>query len=161
MNIFLLDYDIERCAEYCCDKHVIKMIEKNVQMLCTVLNKIGFKTPYRSAHKNHPCVIWIGVSFDNFLWLKDLTLLLNDEYLYRFDKQRNHPSIEVLHSISQYRYAHNGLTPFLQTMPIKYKVPGDAVTAYRRFYIAEKQGFARWTLRDKPDWFVKLGSAAI
>ncbi len=118
MNIFLLDYDIESCAEYYCDQHVIKMIQKNVQMLCTVLNKIGFKTPYRSAHKNNPCVIWLGVSFDNFLWLKDLTLLLNDEYLYRFDKQRNHPSIEVLHSISQYRYAHNGLTPFPQTMPI-------------------------------------------
>jgi hypothetical protein len=35
-------------------------------------------------------------------------------------------------------------------------INGDAVTAYRRFYIAEKQCFARWTLRDKPEWFVEL-----
>jgi hypothetical protein len=41
-------------------------------------------------------------------------------------------------------------------MPIEYKVPGDAVAAYRRFYIAEKKSFARWTLGDKPDWFVNL-----
>ena len=77
------------------------MIQKNVQILCTVLNKMGLKTPYKSIHKNHPSVLWIADSFDNFLWLKDLTLLLNDEYLYRFDKQRNHRSIEILESISK------------------------------------------------------------
>ena len=158
MNIFLLDYDIERCAEYHCDQHVVKMIRENVQMLCTVLNKMGLKTPYKSTHKNHPCILWIADSFDNFLWLKDLTLLLNDEYLYRFDKQTNHHSIEILHSISKYRYAQHGLTPFPQTMPLEYKVPGNAVAAYRQFYIAKKQSFARWTLRDKPDWFVNLES---
>jgi hypothetical protein len=158
LNIFLLDYDIERCAEYHCDQHVVKMIRENVQMLCTVLNKMGLKTPYKSTHKNHPCILWIADSFDNFLWLKDLTLLLNDEYLYRFDKQTNHHSIEILHSISKYRYAHHGLTPFPQTMPLEYKVPGNAVAAYRQFYIAKKQSFARWTLRDKPDWLVNLES---
>ena len=161
MNIYLLDHDIERCAEYHYGQHIVKMIQESVQILCIVLNKIGFKTPYKSIHNNHPYVLWVSDSFGNFLWLKDLTLLLNEEYHYRFDKQKNHPSIEVLHSTSQYRYTHNGLTPFPQKMPIKYKVPGDAVTAYRRFYIAEKQGFACWTLRDKPNWFVKLNSSAI
>lgn len=158
LNIFFLDYDIECCAEYHCDQHVVKMTLESVQMLCTALNKMGLETPYKSTHTNHPCVLWVGDSFDNFLWLKDLTLLLNDEYLYRFDKQKNHRSIEVQQAISGYRYAHHGLTPFPQAMPNEYKVPGNAVAAYRRFYIAEKKSFARWTRRDKPEWFVELES---
>jgi hypothetical protein len=40
-------------------------------------------------------------------------------------------------------------------MPDEYKIPGDAVKAYRRFYIAEKRYFARWSRRDKPEWFVE------
>jgi hypothetical protein len=132
------------------------MILESVQILCTVLNKMELKTPYRSTHKNHPCVLWVGDSYDNFLWLKDLTLFLNDEYRYRFDRQKNHQSIEVLKSISGYRYGRRGLTPFAQAMPNDYKVTGDPVAAYRRFYIAEKRSFARWSRRDKPEWFTEL-----
>ena len=156
MNIFLLDHDIERCAQYHCDQHVVKMILEGVQILCTALNKMGLETPYKPTHKNHPCVLWVGESFDNFLWLKDLTLFLNDEYRYRFDKQTNHRSIDVLHSISRYRYARLGLTPFAQAMPREYRITGYAVSAYRRFYIAEKSHFARWTKRDKPEWFKEV-----
>ena len=154
MNIFLLDHDIERCAQYHCDQHVTKMILESVQILSTALNKMGLDTPYKSTHSNHPCVLWVSDSFDNFLWLKDLAFFLNDEYRYRFDKQECHRSIDVLHSISSYRYTSRCLTPFAQAMPDKYKIPGDAVSAYRRFYIAEKQRFARWTRREKPEWFV-------
>ena len=79
MNIFVLDTDIKKCAQYHCDKHVVKMILESVQMLCTALNKKGFTTPYKSTHVKHPCVLWVESSHDNFLWLKNLTLALNDE----------------------------------------------------------------------------------
>ena len=36
MNIFILDKDIEKCAEAHVDRHVIKMILESAQMLCTV-----------------------------------------------------------------------------------------------------------------------------
>jgi len=161
LNIFLLDHDIERCAQSHCDQHVVKMILESVQILCTALNKIGMETPYKSTHRNHPCVLWVGESFDNFLWLKDLAWFLNDEYQYRFDKSEDHRSIEVLKSISSYRYARRGLTPFAQAMPGEYKIPGDAVNAYRRFYVGEKQRFARWTRREKPVWFVELAKETV
>jgi hypothetical protein len=161
LNIFLLDQDIERCAQYHCDQHVVKMILESVQIMCTSLNNLGLETPYRSTHSNHPCVLWVGESFDNFLWLKDLTLLLNDEYQYRFDTQKNHRSIEVLHSISGYRYARRGLTPFAQAMPVEYRIPDNPVRAYRRFYCAEKSHFARWTKREKPEWFIEPASEAV
>ena len=153
MNIFLLDYDVERCAQYHCDQHVVKMVLESVQIMCTVLNKMGYDTPYKSTHQKHPCVLWVASSYDNFLWLKRLTLSLNEEYRYRFDKQTDHRSIDVLRSISGYRYEPGGLTPFAQAMPDKYKIAGDAVTAYRRFYIGEKRHFARWTRRKQPAWF--------
>jgi hypothetical protein len=161
LNIFLLDHDIERCAQSHCDQHVVKMILESVQIMCTVLNKMGLETPYKPTHGNHPCVLWVGESFDNFLWLKDLTWFLNDEYRYRFDKQEDHRSIGALQLISRHRYARRGLTPFAQAMPSEYKIPGDAVSAYRNFYIAEKKRFARWTQREKPEWFVELGTETV
>jgi len=35
MNIFILDEDIDKCAEYHVDKHVVKMILESAQLLCT------------------------------------------------------------------------------------------------------------------------------
>ncbi len=159
MNIFVLDRDVTRCARYHCDQHVVKMILESVQMLCTALNKKGFSTPYRSTHINHPCVLWVEESFDNFMWLKKLALALNDEYRFRFGKSANHKSLSVLHEISDHHYAYNGLSEFAQAMPAQYKIPGDAVGAYRRFYVGEKLRFARWTKRNAPAWIAQADLA--
>ena len=50
------------------------------------------------------------------------------------------------------RFESAGLTEFAQAMPEKYKVPGNAVKAYRAFYLGEKMRFARWTRRRLPRW---------
>jgi hypothetical protein len=152
MNIFVLDKDIEKCAQYHCDKHVVKMTLESVQILCTALNKKGFTTPYKSTHIKHPCVLWVEESFDNFLWLKSLALALNTEYRFRYERNSDHNSIFVLNEISNYSYEYQGLTEFAQAMPDKYKVSGDAVKAYRQFYFGEKMEFAKWTKRSVPKW---------
>ena len=152
MNIFILDKNIKKCAAYHCDQHVVKMILESVQMLCTALNKKGFTTPYKSTHVKHPCVLWVEESYDNFIWLQNLAIALNDEYAYRYNKKTDHKSMSVLPQIKQHRFESNGLTEFAQAMPDEYKVPGDAVRAYRQFYLGEKMGFATWTRRRKPAW---------
>ena len=152
MNIFILDTDIETCAQYHCDQHVVKMILESVQMLCTALNKQGFTTPYKSTHIKHPCVLWVEESFGNFLWLKELALALNTEYRFRYERDTDHKSISVLNEITNCIYEDRGLTEFAQAMPDKYKVPGDAVKAYRQFYLGEKMQFAKWTKRNVPNW---------
>lgn len=152
MNIFILDKDIERCAHYHCDQHVVKMILESVQILCTALNKKGFSTPYKSTHVKHPCVLWVEESLGNFSWLSQLTLALNTEYRFRFEKDSDHKSIGVLKEISNHTYDDRGRTEFAQAMPDKYKVPGDAVAAYRQFYLGEKMRFAKWTRRSVPEW---------
>ena len=152
MNIFVLDLDIRNCARYHCDQHVSKMILERAQLLCTALNKQGLQTPYRSTHINHPCVLWVEESYDNFLWLARLATALNAEYRYRFRKTVDHQSIAVINAVSSISYKSCGLTPFAQAMPAQYKAPGNAVLAYRRFYVGEKLSFARWTRRRRPSW---------
>jgi hypothetical protein len=153
LNIFVLDRDIRRCAEYHSDRHVVKMILESAQMLCTVLNENGVKAPYRSTHMHHPCTLWAGTSLENWKWLRSLALSLNDEYRYRFDHQEDHRSAIVARDLPLPPIRNVGLTEFAQAMPETCRVPGDAVRAYRKFYIAEKASFATWTKRPVPDWF--------
>jgi len=153
MNIFVLDRDIVRCAQYHCDSHVSKMILESVQIMCTALHAKGFTPPYRPTHARHPCVLWAGRSYDNFLWLGQLARALNDEYRYRYAKNRDHASIAVLNEIDQYQFESLGLTEFVQAMPDEYKIKGDAVESYRRFYRGEKHAFAKWTQRARPFWW--------
>ena len=153
MNIFVLDRNITTCARYHADQHVVKMILESAQMLCTVVNEAGGQSPYKSTHPQHPCTLWAGASLANWLWLQRLALALNDEYRYRYRKDVDHKSATVVRNLALPGLAEIGLTEFAQAVPEQYRVPGDAVLAYRRFYIAEKAHFARWTRRRSPRWF--------
>ena len=152
MNIFVLDRNIKKCAQYHCDQHVVKMILESVQIMCTALNKQGFTTPYKSTHIKHPCVLWAEESYDNFLWLKSLAIELNNEYRFRYQKSHHHKSLAVLAEIETLSYRSQGLTPFAQAMPNKYKCKNNPVRAYRTFYRVEKSRFAKWTRRRPPPW---------
>lgn len=67
MNIFYLDKDPKLCAQYHCDKHVVKMILESAQLLCTAVNEAAGKevAPYKSTHVNHPCSIWSWSGIDD------------------------------------------------------------------------------------------------
>lgn len=41
MNIFYLDENPKLCAEYHCDRHVVKMILESAQLLCTAVRVLG------------------------------------------------------------------------------------------------------------------------
>ena len=83
MNIFVLDKDIKKCAQYHCDRHVIKMILESSQMLSTACRMNGVHDGYKATHISHPCSIWVRESLDNWFWLRDLVTELNEEYKYR------------------------------------------------------------------------------
>lgn len=153
MNIFILDNNIKKCARYHCDKHVVKMILEYTQILCTVCNENEIKTPYRSTHKKHPCVLWAGASVQNWLWLKSLTTALNAEYKYRYKKDQDHASYKIASSLPTPALPNLGITAHPQTMPEEFRIPQCPVLAYRQYYIARKRYFANWTRRHKPVWF--------
>lgn len=156
MNIFILDLNITKCAQYHCDKHVVKMILESAQILSTVCYKYGIQTQYRPTHINHPCTLWAGKSISNWLWLKDLALQLNDEYKFRFNKCDDHKSATIINQLPCPPIPKNELTEFVQAMPLKYKNLSP-VQAYRQYYIHEKFKICTWKKRSTPQWFKENG----
>lgn len=152
MNIFVLDRNPKQAAEWHLDKHIVKMPLETAQMLCTVLNQNGVKTPYKSTHVKHPCTIWAGKSMDNFIWLCELGLELCKEYTYRYDKIHKCEAIikECLTYCS--KVPNTGLTEFVQAMPEEIKQK-DPVDGYKNYYRISKKEFATWKKRNPPNWF--------
>lgn len=155
MNIFILDENINKCAIYHCDKHVVKMLLESAQILCTVANLAGIKTPYRSTHINHPCVKWAQSSIQNWRWLKRLAFALNREFKYRFDG-KDHKSFEAIAKLKEPKLPNIGLTSWPQAMPDSFKISKNPVQAYRNYYAAMKRPFATWKRRRIPKWYLAL-----
>jgi hypothetical protein len=153
MNIFLLDKNLEKCAQYHVNRHVVKMILESAQLLCSVHHICGeLEPPYKLAHKNHPCTIWCRASLTNYLYLCELGLELSKEYTYRYNK--HHKSTDVIQWCLNNlpNIPDIGFTPPALAMPDQYKVD-DFVQSYRNYYIGEKKGFATWKNREIPYWF--------
>ena len=118
MNIFVLDKDPRRAAEYHCDKHVVKMILEAGSMLCTahwlgwarmlkappMKSKLlqqwlydnvpkDLQPPWKMTHANHPCTQWTRHVWGNYMWHSRLGLALCDVYTERYGKV--HKSHEV------------------------------------------------------------------
>lgn len=149
VNIFVLDYDQPKCAEYHCNQHVVKMIIESVQMLSTACRLNGLDQGYKITHQNHPCSVWVRASLSNWKWLESLVYHLNEEFKFRF-KGVDHKSFLVSQALSTPRIEDLGLTPFALAMPEHCRRP-DPVEAYRCYYQQEKK-FATWTKRDRPFW---------
>jgi len=154
MNIFLLDKNLEKCAQYHVNRHVVKMILESAQLLCSVHHICGeLEPPYKLAHKNHPCSIWCRASLTNYLYLCELGLELSKEYTYRYNK--HHKSTDVIQWCLNNlpNIPDIGFTPPALAMPDQYKVD-DFVQSYRNYYIGEKKSFATWKNREIPYWFI-------
>lgn len=154
MNIFVLDTSPKLAAEYHCDKHVVKMILESAQLLCSALHLNGVEAPYRLTHKNHPCAIWTRESRENYEWLLDLTYRLCEEYTHRYGKVHKTLSSGVVAFCNEQRKVVGAgeFTPFALAMPDEYR--GECpVKAYRAYYIGEKQHIAKWSNREKPQWY--------
>ena len=151
MNIFLLDEDPKKCAEQHTDKHVVKMILESVQMMSSAVRIAGIDSGYRLTHKNHPCSIWVRKSLSNYNWLKQLVEELNAEYKYRYGKDINHKSYDVMKTLPEPNIPDIGLTEFALAMPEKYK-NDNAVVAYRNYYKGEKKHLFSWKMRKTPEW---------
>lgn len=159
MNIFVLDSNPKRAAMMQCDVHVVKMVLETSQLLCTYFNELGFKTPYKSTHKNHPCSVWLRESPSNVYWLLQHGCMLSTEYKKRYNKR--HKSSDVIWECVQLFYKNqfdsfilHDLTPFKLAMPDKY-YHDDPVVAYRQYYRSDKKESLKrftYTNSEEPSW---------
>jgi len=162
MNIFFLDYDTQKCAQYHCDKHVVKMILETAQLLCGVHHMTDQMTtnnrpstdqvPYKLSHKNHPCAIWSRESLSNYLYLCDLGLELCKEYTYRYGKKHKSQDVIEWCLINKPNIIDKNFTTPPKAMPDEYKV-NDVIESYRNYYRGAKKSFAVWKYRNLPEWF--------
>jgi hypothetical protein len=155
MNIFFLDYDVKKCAQYHVDKHVVKMILETAQLLCGVHHTVSpdnVNVPYKLSHKNHPCSIWSRESLTNYLYLCELGLELCYEYTYRYGKRHKSQDVIEWCLVNKPNIKDVGFTEPAKAMPDEYKVK-SVVDSYRNYYMGAKSGFAVWKKREKPFWF--------
>lgn len=157
MNIFILDSNIDRCARYHCDKHVIKMITEYNQILSTAcfLHRIHIEGMYRPTHINHPCVKWTLESKENFKYLLRLNIALTKEYTHRYGKihagERLIPLFKKI--LKFYPKGIGGMTDFPICVNKENILGSDVISEYRNFYNNDKARFCTWKNRNKPSWF--------
>lgn len=181
MNLFFLDQDLDKCAEYHIDKHVTKMVLETAQLLTTAVwvdRYIGFVprkltheelgvikdvkratpnidnrvfTRYLSTHENHPSAVWVRSSLENFYWTVCYANALASEAVYRGYKY--HASCaEVNRMPDPVNLPDHGFTKFALAMPDQLK-SDDPIASYRKFYMLDKHPFASWKRRGKPHWW--------
>lgn len=153
MNLFFLDQNLTKCAEYHVDKHVGKLILEASQIVCTAFYLQNINAPYRPSHKNHPTSRWSRASRENLDWTLSYATELAIENNYRTGKW--HKSFEVVlwaqknkHLLS---FEQQGLTEFALAMPECYKT-SCPIESYRNYYREAKKHLHSWKNRDKPSW---------
>jgi hypothetical protein len=170
MNLFFLHHDPKTCAEYHCDKHVVKMILELVQMLCTAHICGGGVAPYRVFNKNHPMVIWVRASKENYTFTATLAQCLSAEYTHRYNRihacdqhiiwlNENLPVFKETVYLKNVTFSTNKYLEELNVTPVPLTIPEDVkcedtICSYRRCYNVYKKRFAKWTNRPIPWWFL-------
>ena len=150
MNIFYLDKDPVRAAQYQYNKHVVKMILESAQMLCTAhhhyAEELGYDNsyiPYKKAHYNHPSTIWTRQNSRNYYWLYHHMLALGDEYTKRYNK--THLTIskcwQPLQFVPKGMPLGGPITQPPQAMPDEFK-RDCAIHAYWLYYVYDKKHIA-------------------
>ena len=176
MNIFYLHEDPIQNVKWHVDKHVVKMATEYAQLLSTAHRFLDgelyedrtknnhrikrWKLPderenvlYKASHVNHPCNVWVRESKSNYRLMYQIYMACLAEYTYRYGKIHgaSKPSISLLRTPNNIKDI--GLTEVPQAMPEYCKVTGNPIQAYKNYYINEKNGFANWKNRTKPEWY--------
>lgn len=182
MNIFYLDEDVSKCAQYHCDKHVLKMTVESIQMLGSAYYlQHGFKVYknlrpeelekmkeifegfprdrlYKISHPHHPSTKWVASSINNWNWLLELGMNLTKEFAIRYNKiHATQPRYEWMNK----NLSNDPWTPPPVAQPLIYK-KSDPIESHRNFYFNEKVSFAKWDkLLNEPTWFTELRSRTL
>lgn len=155
MNIFVTSFDPFESAQVLDDKRVIKMILESAQILSTVMNENEIKGPYKSTHKNHPVVLWVKESSENYWWLIEHFQALCEEYSLRFNKEHKCSQYHELFVDGYFELIQDDkLTNFVNCT--KFKEIKEVTQAYRLALIDKWKNDKRppkWTNSIAPEWY--------
>lgn len=177
MNIFYLDHDTKKCAQYHVDKHCVKMILEYAQLLSTTHrildgNETKEKTNsgrkvsrwnlpddrhsvlYSATHVNHPSAVWVRASIENYKWLYNMFCDLIQEYQYRYNKVHKCSSLLPYLQSAPTNIANNPFSQPTPAMPDEYKTE-DSIQSYHNYYNGAKQRMFFWKNREIPYFIAK------
>jgi hypothetical protein len=165
VNIFAVNDDPRLAACDLPDKLTCKMPTESLQLLTPwAYNELGAYvkkadgTNYGiKGFAHHPCSRWLYDSPSNVAWVIAHGLAMCAEYSRRYGNKTHGSQLGLLQVRKLFIHNFPGVsweehTEFVQAMPDEFKVPGDAVTAYRN-YINGYKGYAEWRYSEKPDWW--------
>lgn len=154
LNIFILDENMTKSAEYYMDAHVRKIILEIAQMLCIAHNVTGGEAPYKTkGYINHPISKWIRENKSNYRWAVKMGLTICGEYTYRYGKIHKTQAILEWLRDNEPNIPDGNIRPFVQAVASDCKV-NDAIIAYRDYYNRYKRHLAKWKNRPVPEWYI-------
>jgi len=176
MNIFYLHKNAKENAKMHCDKHVVKMCTEYAQLLSTahrvldgewytalsknnrkinrwLFNDYREEKIYQGAYVNHPCTVWVRESKANYSLLFNLYSELLAEYNYRYGKIHGASKPLDCLMFPPDNILDLPLSELPQCMPDYCKIADKPLDAYRKYYINEKNSFAKWKCRETPEWY--------
>ena len=99
VNLFYLDKNPKKCAQFYCDKHVVKISVEIAQILSQIHHIFGeTEPPYKSCRavsKSLSPLKWAMESISNYLYCCNLGIELINEYKFRYNKD-THKCLDVL-----------------------------------------------------------------
>lgn len=150
MNMFILSTDLYKCAALLHDKHCVKMVLEQAQLLCNAHHYYDSEhksAVYKATHINHPCSVWVREGKENYSVAYSLFFTLANEYHRRyFRKHKSYVTLSEYLKEPPSNMPELGVqTPPPLCMPDEYKEEGSIVNCYRAYYRAEKiSSSSRW-----------------
>ena len=161
VNLFYLDKNPKKCAQFYCDKHVVKISVEIAQILSQIHHIFGeTEPPYKSCRavsKSLSPLKWAMESISNYLYCCNLGIELINEYKFRYNKD-THKCLDVLiwlkNNIPK-KIKKKNRTKFKLTNNIKVysEYFTDPVEASKFMYVDYKCKNDKWTKRNQPEWF--------
>lgn len=149
MNVFILDKNMEKSAQYLDDEHLKAQINEACQVLMANWNHENYPDA-KIGHINHPVTNYYNNVYEKTSLYKYLFFLLN-EYRFRFGKiHQNYFWYLGFWGVIQHDY--NTHSVYLKTY-----VNGsmtDDIEAIRHYIMTKPHTRPfTWTNREKPDWW--------
>jgi hypothetical protein len=166
VNFFYLDTDPKKCAEYYCDKHIIKIPIEIAQILSKIHHELKSGIDLNTIYKNSLVVkntlgpyLWAIESLENYIWTCNLGIELINEYKFRY-KKNDHKTEKIIFALlnNPPKLPKIGITKFMRTnqFDMFQYISKDPIICARYNYSEMKCANDKWTNRSKPDWFIKL-----
>lgn len=133
-----------------------KLLAIPPQMATAPKRKCADEPGFRPVHLHHPCTVWIRESLGNYMWAVELALAIAEEYEYRWPGRvhscKAHAEwlkVNIPPGISK-----ADLAAFAVAMDDEYKVSGDPIASYIKYYKGSKKerNLTVYTRREEPIW---------